>query len=395
MKRTSLSIASSLLLVTPLIAHAQTKAPIATYWLSAETSNGFSMSGGAPSMADMASLMMGGGMGSSHKRMLLQLGSLQAASGDPAADHFVPPTLNMGNSLPLKTPPRDTTPRERSEEKPDNYERPKGRLLLFWGCGTNAGPGQPVIIDFAKVAAGQWPANIFTRRVNIARGPAPSRSRTYGEWPNSQDSTRVPGDASLRGEHQIKGNYSPDIRFKVEQLDFLSALEPSMSKSSEGALNVRWSSVSGSTGYFANVMGSDGKDDMVWWVSSSSREFGEALFDYIAPGEVSKLVKDKVVMPPSTTECTVPKEVMAAAPNGMLRMIAYGEEANFAYPPRPQDPKAPWNPEWVAKVRVKSTSMQPIMESEGRSGGRNRRSSDEGGGSVPGVGNVIRGIFGF
>jgi len=36
-------------------------------------------------------------------------------------------------------------------------------------------------------------------------------------------------------------------------------------------------------------------------------------------------------------------------------MIAYGPELNLAYPPKPADPKAPWNPEWAARVRVKST----------------------------------------
>jgi len=130
--------------------------------------------------------------------------------------------------------------------------------------------------------------------------------------------------------------------------------------------------------------------DMVWWVSANGKEFGEALFNYIAPGEVAKLIKDKVVLPPSTTECAVPKEVMAAAPNAMLRMIAYGDEANFANPPRPKDPKAAWNPEWVAKVRVKATAMQPIME--GESGGRGGRSSSD---STPSVGGAIKSLFGF
>jgi hypothetical protein len=81
---------------------------------------------------------------------------------------------------------------------------------------------------------------------------------------------------------------------------------------------------------------------------------------------------------------------MAAAPNAMLRMIAYGEEANFAYPPRPKDPKAPWNPEWAAKVRVKSTAFQPIMEGESKRG--------SGGGSEDtgaAVGKAIKGLFGF
>ena len=35
-------------------------------------------------------------------------------------------------------------------------------------------------------------------------------------------------------------------------------------------------------------------------------------------------------------------------------MIAYGSDAYFAYPPRPEDPKIAWEPDWQTKVRVKS-----------------------------------------
>lgn len=368
---------------------AQTKPPIATYWMSAETTAGMAMTGGAPSMSDMAGMMLGGGMNSTGKRLLLQLGSQQSASGEPAADHFIPSAMSMGSSLPLLSPKKvERTPGRDEEDTPDNYEKPKGRLLLFWGCGAQAPAGQPYIIDFAKVAAGkQWPAGLFTRRVSGQNGPAAWRSRSYGDWPNEKDSTRVPSSSSLRGEHLIKGNYSPEIKFNLESLDYLAPLEISMSKQAAGAMDLRWKNIANATGYFANVMGAaaDG-NDMVWWVSANSREFGEVLFSYIPPGEVAKLVKDKVVLSPSTTECTVPKEVMSAAPNAMLRMIAYGEEANFAYPPRPKDPKAPWNPEWAAKVRVKSTAFQPIMEGESKSGG------EDAGGAV---GKAIKGLFGF
>ena len=40
----------------------------------------------------------------------------------------------------------------------------------------------------------------------------------------------------------------------------------------------------------------------------------------------------------------------------MLRVIAYGNELNLAYPPRPADPKAPWAPVWAVKLRVKSVA---------------------------------------
>ncbi|HWU85289.1 MAG TPA: hypothetical protein VN028_08120, partial [Rhodocyclaceae bacterium] len=342
----------------PLLAVGQTRAPLATYWMSAETSAGMNMSGGAPSMGDVAGMMLGGGMSKSSKHLLLQLGSQQAASGEPAAEHLLPAAMNMGSSLPLRTPQKVEHKPGRTEDTPEHYDKPKGRLLLYWGCGAQAGAGQPYIIDFAKIADGQqWPAGLFTRRVSLQSGPAYGRSKTYGDWPNDKDSTRVPDDSSLRGEHVVKGNYAPEIRFSIDSLDYLAPLDVAMSKQGGGAMDLSWKRIANATGYFANVMGGsgDGKD-MVWWVSANSRDFGEVLFSYIPPGEVARLVKEKVVLAPATTECTVPKEVMNAAPNAMLRMIAYGDEANFVYPPRPKDPKAAWNPEWAAKLRLKSTA---------------------------------------
>ncbi|MBJ7378819.1 MAG: hypothetical protein JHC60_18665, partial [Sphingobium sp.] len=32
-------------------------------------------------------------------------------------------------------------------------------------------------------------------------------------------------------------------------------------------------------------------------------------------------------------------------------------EANFAYPPRPADPKIAWKPEWIARVRYRANTM--------------------------------------
>ena len=35
-------------------------------------------------------------------------------------------------------------------------------------------------------------------------------------------------------------------------------------------------------------------------------------------------------------------------------MNAFGPEENFAFPPKPADPKAVWNIEWMAKARFQS-----------------------------------------
>ncbi|MGA1808508.1 hypothetical protein VH565_15450, partial [Sphingobium sp. 11R-BB] len=50
-------------------------------------------------------------------------------------------------------------------------------------------------------------------------------------------------------------------------------------------------------------------------------------------------------MPPSQTSCTVPSQVVQSGGEMLMgSLYAYGPEANFAYQPRPADPKIAWKP---------------------------------------------------
>ena len=82
--------------------------------------------------------------------------------------------------------------------------------------------------------------------------------------------------------------------------------------------------------------------------------------DYLAPSEVKRLVAAGAVLPPSTSECVLPAEVAAASPIGMVMMIGYGPEADFA-----EKPKAP---KWTTKVRYKTTAS--LMRGMGGMGGQ-------------------------
>lgn len=331
--------------------------PIATYWVDASTISGMGAGMGAGGMAGMMGRMMGGG-GGAQKALDLRLGSSQAASGAPQAQHDIPPGMNMGPSLPLVTPVQ-----ARAEPGMPGMEQPKGKLLIYWGCGEKAGPGQPVVIDFASVAAGRAP-NLASRRINVPDGPLFGRSKSFGEWPNTQEPRTVPPEASLRGDHLVKGNYSPDIRFTVDdRRDFMPAVSLSSSASAAGGREVKWSPVAGATGYSLVVIGArQDESEMVMWSSSAAQEMPAALLGFIPPAEVARLVREKVVLPPDTTQCTVPQEVMKSSPMPMLQFIAYGDELNVVHPPRPQDPKAAWEPQYGVKVRLKSTSMLPLMD---------------------------------
>lgn len=385
------------LLVLPATAFAQQKPPIAQYWMNVETSSGMSMAGmaGGGMAGMMAGMMGGGGQQQSGRKLSLHLGSQRPADA-PSAAHDIPAGMSMGPSLPLLALRSERQPTERTD-RPENMERPKGRMLIYWGCGEATRAGQPVVIDFAR--GGQMP-NMAGRNV-VSGGPV--SNRTNGLWPNQQDSKAVPDSASLIGEHTIRGNYTPDIRFALGAgQDFMDRVELNTSARGAGAVSVRWNAPSTATGYFATAMGGDGSD-MVMWSSSDVQEIGGGLMDYIAPGEVARLIREKVLMPAQTSECTVPAEVSKRAQ--MFNFIAYGPEANFGFPPRPQDPQ------WYAKVRFKSTASTFLGETGG-SGGRPQRASPSAPAGAPsgdqsaqpsapaapdpikdGV-NILRGIFG-
>jgi hypothetical protein len=93
--------------------------------------------------------------------------------------------------------------------------------------------------------------------------------------------------------------------------------------------------------------------------------------DYLAPAKVKQLIGEKVVLMPNVERCAMPAGIFGDAEGAMVRMIAYGPELNLAHPPRPANAKAPWEPEWAVRVRVKSTGMTMLGMDE-QHGGRGR-----------------------
>ena len=58
----------------------------------------------------------------------------------------MPVGAKLGASVPLKTPVTEPGKRDERMEPPEkrNFQRPKGRILIFWGCGEHAPAGQPI-----------------------------------------------------------------------------------------------------------------------------------------------------------------------------------------------------------------------------------------------------------
>ncbi len=396
--------------------------PVATYWMSAQTTSGFGAGmmggggpggpgggrGGRPSMGSMMGMMMGGGGGGAQHALILQLGSSRKAPGEPQAEHLPPQGLGAGASLPLLTP--RAQPSQRTEEAPSmprEYQKPKGKMLIFWGCGDHARPNQPVVIDFAQMADGKMPAGLeaLSRGLGVTpmQPPSPTRNTTYGEWPNEKTRTTVPSQGSLIGAHTVRGSYTPDINFTLAQnQDFLGALQLTTNAIGPmGSGQLGWNSVSGAGGYLATAIGGGGDDQtVVLWTSSEIQASAFALPDYLSNADLGRLVANKALLSPQTTSCAVPREVVQAAPHALVQLAAYGQETNLSYPARPADPKVPWNIEWTVKVRYKSSTggllgmAMPggMSEDEGRPQRGQQQQKPRG---RPGLGDVLRGLGGI
>jgi hypothetical protein len=189
--------------------------------------------------------------------------------------------------------------------------------------------------------------------------PSAATSTTYGEWPNQRARTGIPANGSLVGAHSIRGNYSPDIAFTLAPgQDFLPPIAiTSNTRGPSGAVPVAWRPVTGATGYFLMAMGAREDRTMVIWTSSETQFAQMAAMDYLAPEEVARLIQQRVVLTPQTTQCTVPAEVAGSVQAASLMMTAFGPEANFSSPARPARAPRGWAPDWTVKLRTRSAYM--------------------------------------
>jgi hypothetical protein len=396
------------------------KPPIAQAWLDVATFSGFGipnmsqmMQGGGGMGAAMGAMFGGGKKGENTNEFLRTQTGLEGrwldvtlrTSQNPQlaeAAQAVPQGLGLAPSLKLQTPPKaEPAPRDDEEPKFD-YERPKGKLYLYWGCGAEVREGQPKVLDLAT-ATPQELGQFFQARHATQRGAHVATGRPV--WPSRDDRRLVPASGSLVGEHAFSGQGVPEsFRFAIPAMqDFMPEIALKQQEQN-GAYVLTWQALETARAYFISAMGAraGGDVEMVLWTSSELPDSGFGLMDYQTNPSVDKWLQEKVLLTPQTTTCTVPKGIFGEESAGMLRMIAYGNELNLIDPPRPADPQIAWEPVWSVKVRVKSVAnaMLGIDMSEMRGDQGGKPSGTEEAGGKPqqkpkkkGLGGMLGGVI--
>ena len=405
------------------------KPPLSQAWIDVATFGGMGMPAGMPGMPGMAGAgaanplsMLGGlfggvvgGAGGSGAAGGNVFGNTQTMSAGrwvdvtlytrnnlqlPEAQQAVPPGF-MSQALKLQSPPatRGTAPDPGDERVVEEGEqqRPKGRMLLYWGCGDTVRAGQPRVVDFATASPADL-ARFFQSRRATQRGSHSAVGRPI--WPSVADVRSVPPQASLVGEHAFSGAGVPEgFRFQWPAAQDLMPAIALKQQDAAGVTQLSWSALPQARAYFIAGMGSRANDEMVIWTSSEQPDIGFGLIDYQTNPAVDRWLKEQVLLAPQATSCHVPKGVFTGE-GAMLRMIAYGSELNLAYPPRPTDPKLPWEPVWATKIRVKSVTMAMLgMDMSGAAGGKDSdaapaKEPENKLPTLPSVKDALKGIFG-
>jgi len=364
------------------------------------------LGGGAPGMGGQGNNAFGNTRGMMPGRYVdIALFTRNRPAGTEGVQ-AIPPGVQLGESLPLLPHVREPAPGPgRAEPGEPGMERPRGRLLLYWGCGEQVRAGQPRVIDFARAQPQDW-ANAWQGRFGEERGATARDGNSV--WPNERDRRSFPRESSLVGEHTVTGDGVPaGLRFQLQQAqDFMPAIELVTSGTPAQSIQLSWSSVANARAYFANAMGARG-DDMILWSSSELPDAGFGLLDYLSPANIDRWTKDRVLMPASQTNCAVPSGIFNGVDSPMVRMAAHGPELNLAHPPRPADPKAVWEPQWAVRVRTKAQTMAMLGEerrggrgaqsapAERPASGQTERKADETPSIIPGgAREIFRGIFG-
>lgn len=277
------------------------------------------------------------------------------------AQQLVPAGLAVGKSLPLVPPVVRPAGNASQDGKVPDVEM---KIHQYWGCGATVRPGQPRTFTFKSrggqmQTSGSMAPGLFVPDRDIDVEPR------YALWPNKQNTQRVSERSSMVGQHQITGDGVPEsLKFDLTRnADFMPRIALRSSGEPTDAIAVNWQPVDRARAYFLSGMGMKSERELVVWSSSEEAGAGGELLNYLTGGDIDKWLKQRVLLPGTATDCMVPKGIFAGSGDaqgmggmGMLTMIAYGPETNIAWPPKPADPKQPWNPEWNVRVRTKSTA---------------------------------------
>lgn len=313
------------------------------YWISAETATVAPWPGSPP-----------GETVSVYRRLELALGSPLRPDGRARAEHVVPAGLGLGAAIRLATPepmanvraapPARALPRQ-SAPRPG-----AGHVRIYWGCGDHVRRGQPLTINEADLRQGRGPPALAAWPFRRPAPPDDRNAATFGQWSSIPNRAVFPPGASLAGDHLLRGNYIPDIRFTLAPgQDFLPPILLTADRPrASGAVEIAWQPVAGARGFFLKATQLDPDGALVWWTSSERPFSNYWSFFYLAPSDLARMLRSRMLLRPSAIRCVVPAEIVRRPGSTVVNVHALGPEVDIGDP-------VPGAPAWTVKLHTLAT----------------------------------------
>ena len=343
----------------------------ANYEMHLRTYSGLGAGGAAGMMSSMF-----GGKASVSKQMDLRLANPTDIPAGYSAEHMVPAGMRIGPSLPLKGERRG-----KGGGGSDGHEQSEGKLLIYWGCSETVAKGQPEIIDLKAMSGRLSPEVAAMAQHSRKRGGSgesgdslPPRSLW---WPYGDNAfTGIPGEASVVGEHLVKGSFMPqEIRYALDrEMEFLEPLNFKTTGSDlKAAMPLKWDALARSKGYNLNAVGAVSEKEVIIWMAAKNKN---------------------PMLPGSQSSCTIPAGIFQKTQGAMAMAEAIGPTRGFAYPPQKPGEKTPLI--WTAKVRINGyDNLMLGMGEMGKNAAKDAAKDAAADAVVPGGGEVIKSLKGL
>ena len=166
----------------------------------------------------------------------------------------VPAGTGLAPTLLLQSPEKPK-PAPKSDDEPADwdYEPPKGKLVMYWGCSETVRPGQPKVVDLSTATLGEL-AKFFESRRATKRGAHAATGRPV--WPSRKDKRALGDSASIVGEHAFIATGVPDsFKFTIPAAQNIMAAMQARQSATGSAVMLEWQPVPHARAYFLGTMG--------------------------------------------------------------------------------------------------------------------------------------------
>lgn len=275
--------------------------------------------------------------GKATRLLNIRLWSPGLAPADAKASVAPPAGLKQGAKLDLQLYRPSGTPTGERVQEFDPDSNPEGfTIKIYWGSSATVKADQPKVITWSGLGPDQKEAmRNRAREANARTGSYFYKPDwTTGYWPTSDQQGAIDASAVLSGKYALTTTYTGNVEIEAPpQVNFLDPIDissPNLANRIDlkKAIEFKWKEIPNALGLNAVIMGMEGKNTMILWLSSEV--FTEGLMGdmgFLQMAEVKDFVSKTMFMEGNRTGVTVPAGIFANADFAMMQMAGYGPGA--------------------------------------------------------------------